>query len=181
MEEKEEYHTSQEAGRPLLPQAFAYGALTAVALLGYFLLMGLFGLHHIIELRFLNGLIITIGICWAISQYKIHNNSYIRYLDGLGLGALTAAVAALLFAICMGLYVSLFDETFLTTLRARQFFGEGLSVLVLMSVIILEGVISGFMVAFIAMQYFKSEKRSPLPASKVQLPADHSGLPGNRK
>jgi hypothetical protein len=163
---------SKIENKSVMSSGIGFGLLTAVALVAYFLIMSLFNLHHIVELRFLNGVIVTIGICWAIYKFKEQNNGYIRYLDGLGLGFTTAAVAAVLFAIFMVLYVTVINDAFLATLRARQFFGEGLSVIVVFAVIILEGVISGFMVAFIAMQYFKSEKRSHTSYQSENMPVD---------
>lgn len=151
----------EKNGRSVLTSGIGYGLFTAIALVAYFLLMSLFNLHRIVELRFLNGIIVTIGICWAIYSFKKQGNGYIGYLQGLGLGFTTAAVAALLFGIFMVLYVTVINNEFMTTLRANQFFGEGLSVIVVFAVIVLEGVISGAMVSFIAMQYFKSEGQNP--------------------
>lgn len=151
----------EKNGRSVVTSGIGYGLFTAVALVAYFLLMSLFNLHRIVELRFLNGIIVTIGICWAIYSYKKQGNGSIPYLEGLGLGFTTAAVAAFLFAIFMVLYVTVINNEFMTTLRANQFFGEGLSVIVVFAVIMLEGIVSGAMVAFIAMQYFKNEEHKP--------------------
>ena len=142
-----------------------YGLLTALGLVTYFLLMSVLNLHRIVELRFLNGVIVTIGICWAIYNYKKQGNGKIKYLDGLGLGFITAGVAAIAFGLFMVLYVSVINDDFMTTLRANQFFGEGLSVMVVFMVIVVEGVISGAMVAFIAMQYFKTDEHQ-VPSSR---------------
>ncbi|MHC2991962.1 membrane protein, partial [Pontibacter sp. HJ8] len=43
-----------------------YGIFTALSLIAYFLLMKLIGLERIIELRFLNGVIMAIGVTLAI-------------------------------------------------------------------------------------------------------------------
>lgn len=133
--------------------------------MAYFLLMSLFNLHRIVELRFLNGVIVTVGICWALYNFKKQGNGKIKYLDGLGLGFMIAGVAALLFGIFMVLYVTVINNEFMTTLRANQFFGDGLSVIVVFVVILLEGTISGAMVAFIAMQYFKTDEHQ-IPSSR---------------
>ncbi|WP_242928269.1 DUF4199 domain-containing protein [Pontibacter vulgaris] len=137
-----------------------YGLFTAAALIAYFLLMRLFGLVHIIELRFLNGLIMAVGIVLAIRAYKIRVNGMIGYFTGLGTGFITAVIATVIFASFMLLYIKAFDGKLLEMLTAQSLFGDRMQVtpgLVIFIVLMLEGVISGFMISFIAMQYFKRD------------------------
>ncbi len=135
-----------------------YGLITAAGLIAYFLLMRLLGLVQIIELRFLNGLIMAVGVCLAIRAYKISVNGMIGYFKGLGTGIITAIVATVIFASFMLLYIKAFDGNLLEVLSAERLFGDRMQVtpgLIVFIVLMLEGVISGFMIAFIAMQYFK--------------------------
>jgi len=48
-----------------------YGIYTAVALIGYFLLMQLIGLGHILEFRAFNLVILLVGIILAEEHYKM--------------------------------------------------------------------------------------------------------------
>ncbi|MFT2007866.1 DUF4199 domain-containing protein [Pontibacter sp. 13R65] len=137
-----------------------YGIFTALALVAYFLLMKLLGLAHIIELRFLNGLILAGGIVMAIKNYKQSVDGMIRYFKGLGVGTITAITATVLFAVFMLLYIKLFDTKMLEVLSAERYFGERMTVtpgVVIFMVLMVEGLISGFLISFIAMQYFKRQ------------------------
>lgn len=135
-----------------------YGLLTAVGLIVYFLLMKLLGFEHIIELRFLNGVIMAIGVVMAIRAYKISLNGEISYFKGIGSGLVTAVVATVLFATFMLIYIKAFDDRLLEVLSAESLFGERMAItpgIVVFVVLMLEGVISGFFISFIAMQWFK--------------------------
>ncbi|MDO6392218.1 DUF4199 domain-containing protein [Pontibacter sp. BT731] len=135
-----------------------YGLFTALALIGYFLLMKLVGLEHIIELRFLNGVIMAIGVTMAIRGLKKMRQGDIGYFEGLGTGIITSALATVVFAAFMVVYIKTFDNRLLSVLAGNQYFGERMAItpgVVIFMVLMLEGVISGFMVSFIAMQWFK--------------------------
>jgi hypothetical protein len=135
-----------------------YGLFTALALILYFLLMKVLGLEQIIELRFLNGLIMAAGVTLAIRAYKKSKEGNIGYFQGLGTGIITSALATVIFAVFMVIYIKGFDNALLDVLAGEQFFGERMAItpgIVIFMVLILEGIISGFMVSFIAMQWFK--------------------------
>ncbi len=135
-----------------------YGLFTALALIGYFLLMKLLGLEQIIELRFLNGVIMAVMVTLAIRAYKKSKHGEIGYFHGLGTGIITAALATVIFATFMVVYIKAFDDVLLNVLAGEQFFGERMVItpgIVIFMVLMIEGIISGFMVAFIAMQWFK--------------------------
>ena len=144
--------------RSIFTSGASFGLLTAAALIAYFLLMSLLGFHRIVELRFLNGIIVTVGICWALYKYKKEGNGKINYFNGLGLGFTTAGVAALLFGIFMMVYVTFINSEFITTLSTNLLLGDQLSAILMFAVIMVEGLISGFLIAFIAMQYFKTDE-----------------------
>ncbi|MFD2245075.1 DUF4199 domain-containing protein [Pontibacter ruber] len=135
-----------------------YGLFTAAGLIVYFLLMKLVGLSHIVELRFVNGVIMAIGISIAIKAYKDSVKGMIGYFKGLGVGIITSIVATVLFAAFMLVFIKVFDDSLLEVLSADRYFGERMDVtpgIVIFTVLILEGVISGFMISFIAMQWFR--------------------------
>lgn len=135
-----------------------YGLLTAAGLILYFFLMKLLGLIHITELRFLNGLIMAIGVVLAIRALKIVSSGKIGYFKGLGTGVITAVVATVLFASFMVAYIGIAGEDLIEMLTAERYFGQRVAStpgIVIFSVLMLEGLISGFFISFIAMQYFK--------------------------
>lgn len=137
-----------------------YGLMTAAGLIGYFLIMRLIGLVHIVEFRFLNAVIMAIGIVLALRAYKRIKHGNIGYLSGLGAAFLTSLVSTLIFSLFMLVYIKAFDDSLLKVLTANRMVGEQVANtpgLVIFMVLIMEGVISGAMIGFIAMQFFKRE------------------------
>lgn len=136
-----------------------YGLLTAAALVAYFLLMKLIGLTHVVELRFLNGIIMAVGVVLAIRAYKKVSKNEFGYFKGIGTGMITAVVGTLLFAIFIIIYANMGGgQQLIEMLSAKRYFGERVEStpgIVIFMVLVLEGFISGFMISFIAMQYFK--------------------------
>lgn len=135
-----------------------YGLFTAAGLAAYFLLMDLLGFSHILELRLFNGVIMAIGVVMAIKAYKTRVQGDIGYFKGIGVGMIAAIVATVLFSSFMLIYIKAFDTGLLEVLSAERYFGERMSItpgIIVFSVLMLEGVISGFMIAFISMQWFK--------------------------
>ncbi len=135
-----------------------YGLLTAAALIAYFLLMALLGLTHIVELRFLNGIILAVGVVLALRGYKVKEEGNVKYFKGLGTGIITSIVATVIFATFMLIYLKIAGEAFVELLTAEQYLGQRIEVtpgIVIFTVLMLEGLISGVMISFIAMQFFK--------------------------
>ena len=135
--------------------AIKYGILVGIAHIVYFLLMGVLGLHDVIELSFLSGLLLVIGIIIAISKYKRLKNGMIRYLEGLSIGAIVGFVSSLLLAIFLVVYINIVNATYLENLQASALFPDSISLLSLFILTIVYGTIPGFLIAFIAMQWFK--------------------------
>ena len=144
-----------------------YGLLTAGGLISYFVIMSLLGLVRIVELRFLNGIIMAIGVTLAIRAYKGISQGKIGYFSGLGVGAITAIVSTTIFAAVILLYIKIGGGSLVETLSNDRYIGERIQStpgLVVFSVLMIEGVISGVMMSFIAMQYFK-QKDHKVPGS----------------
>jgi len=140
--------------------AIKYGLLVGAAHIVYFLLMRVLGLTHHIGLSYLSGIFLIIGIVLAISKYKKLKGGMLRYFEGLGMGAITAAVSSLILALFLVLFVTAFDSTYMDALSASGYFPEGLSVLSLFLVTLLEGSVPGFIATFVIMQWFKREDHS---------------------
>ncbi|MDX5421119.1 MAG: DUF4199 domain-containing protein [Hymenobacteraceae bacterium] len=117
--------------------------------------MRLFGLLHIVELSFFSGLFLIIGIVVAISKFKKIRNGMINYFQGLGIGATVGVVSSSILAVFLAIYISLLDATYLANLQASALFPESISLLWLFILTIVYGTVPGFLIAFIAMQWFK--------------------------
>ncbi len=133
--------------------AIRYGLMTTVGLTAYFLICKLVGLVHILELRGLNAMFLVGGIYMAIRRYKKYNDSA-TYLEGMGIGLLTSAVAVLPFALFIFIYLQL-DQGFLNYIKEQDSFGQHLNPYILSFIIALEGFFSGMILTFIIMQYMK--------------------------
>jgi hypothetical protein len=132
-----------------------YGIFVGIAHIVYFLLMRLFGLQQIIELSFLSALFLIIGIVVAISNYKKALKGHINYLKGLAIGATVGVVSSSLLAVFLVIYISIFDSVYLDLLQASYLFPQSLTVLSLFVLAIVYGTWPGFLIAFVAMQWFK--------------------------
>ncbi len=143
-----------------------YGFLTASALIGFFFIMKFMGLINHYELRALNIIFLFSGVYVSVKSY-IKNENEGTYLGGLGTGLLTSGVALLIFSGFVMLYLDVIDPAFMTSLREYEYFGRYLNPYIAGSVIFLEGTISGLLVSFILMQYYK---RSHLSNSEPAIP-----------
>ncbi|MCC9137988.1 DUF4199 domain-containing protein [Pontibacter silvestris] len=135
-----------------------YGVFTALGLIVYFLLMMLLGFEKVLELRFFNAVIMAVGVCLAIRGYKISVNGDIPYLKGIGTGFLTALVGSALFAVFMLVYTKTAGGELIEAIAADNMFGDRMEStpgVVIFMVLMVEGIISGFLISFIAMQWFK--------------------------
>lgn len=135
-----------------------YGFLIAAGLILYFLIMRMVGLSHILEFRFLNAVIMAIGIVLALRAYKKSKQGKIGYLNGLGTAFLASLVGTSIFSVFMLFFIKAFDDSLMDVLTSNQMVGEQVVStpgLVIFMVLMLEGVISGAMIGFIAMQFFK--------------------------
>lgn len=132
------------------------GLITSAALIGYFLLMKALNLAQIVELRFFNIIIIAIGICYGIIRLKKHLQEHEFYLKGLGQGMYITVVAVLTFAIFMTVYLVYFDPSLLNEIRQRVSYKGNIDGTVIFISIFMEGMASGAIITFAAMQYLKS-------------------------
>jgi hypothetical protein len=140
---------------------FRYGLLTAGGMIVYFLLASLLHLTDRVEFSFLNGVVLAIGICMAISHYKQVRHDRMPYLQGFGTGIVTSIVASAVFALFFIVYTVL-NPSFMDQLRARDLFGFDLSVTIAFLAIVLQSVMSGVIISLVAMQYFKSADHKPM-------------------
>ncbi|WP_266205220.1 DUF4199 domain-containing protein [Pontibacter kalidii] len=140
--------------------AIKYGLIVGIAHIVFFLVMRMLSLTEIVELSYLSGIFLIIGIVVALSRYKRLSGVGVRYFDGLGIGLITAFVSSLILALFLVLYVTVFDASYLEQMQASALFPEGLSVLSMFWITIGHGTWPGFLVGFIAMQWFKNPEHT---------------------
>ncbi|MCA6078640.1 DUF4199 domain-containing protein [Fulvivirga sedimenti] len=146
--------------------AIKYGLLTSFALIGFFFLMKVMGLSTEYELRALNVLFLFSGVYFAVKSY-IDKADNVNYLGGLGTGMLTSGIALFVFSGFIVIYLGVIDPSFMNSLKEYEYFGRYLNPYIAGAVIFLEGTISGLLVSFILMQYYK---RSHLSTTEPAIP-----------
>lgn len=139
-----------------------YGLFTSVGMIVYFIVASLAGLVERIEFSFLNGVILAVGVCLAIVNYKRFRQDRMPYLHGFGTGIITAIVASVVFAFFFIIYAGVLNRHIMDGIRAADLFGFDLSVTIAFLAIILQGAMSGVIISLIAMQYYKSPDHKPM-------------------
>jgi hypothetical protein len=129
---------------------YKVSALTALGLIGFFLVMKLLNLNTIVELRFLNVFILLIGVRYVLLKKRAENNGKLDYLNGMMAGFMTAFVAAVIFAVFIFIYLNI-DSGFMLYLRDTQPFGSYLTPASSSIITILEGAASGAIITFMLM------------------------------
>ncbi|MDP2385791.1 MAG: DUF4199 domain-containing protein [Bacteroidota bacterium] len=133
-----------------------YGLLTFVALVAYFLLMQAVGLGHIIELRFLNFIILAYGIYYAIMKLKSEASEDEFYFKGLAEGVVTSMVGVIPFAAFVGFYLAYIDPNLMNEIRQNVPISGYINTFSAFVVVNLEGFASGVLITYVVMQYFSS-------------------------
>ncbi|NVO84254.1 DUF4199 domain-containing protein [Hymenobacter terrestris] len=139
-----------------------YGLYTSVGMMVYFVAASFINLTERIEFSFLNGLILAVGVCFAIVRFKRSRDGRMAYLAGFGTGIITALIASIAFGLFFILYAGVINPGIMDGLQAQDLFGYDLSVTIAFLAIILQGAMSGMIISLIAMQYFKSPEHQPM-------------------
>jgi hypothetical protein len=112
------------------------------------------GLHYVIELRYLNVLIMFAAVMYNISYHK-RVQGRVKYLEGLKIGFMTAFASSALFSIFLAVYL-LNDPGFVHYLTQHALLGDDMGPLAIAGLSFAEGLTSGTLFGFIAMQYFRT-------------------------
>jgi len=145
--------------------ALRYGIITAISLIAFFFIMRALGLIDQYELRALNIIFLFSGVYLSVRNYRKSKTA--TYLGGLGTGLFTSVIALAIFAAFIMIYLAGIDPAFMESLREYEYFGQYLNPYIAGAVIFLEGSISGLLVSFILMQFYK---RSHLSNSEPAVP-----------
>ncbi|NQY27976.1 MAG: DUF4199 domain-containing protein [Flavobacteriaceae bacterium] len=130
-----------------------YGLLIAAALIAYFLLIRLIGLHDNHWLRVLNGVIVAYGIYAVIKKKKDLEKDDFEYFSGFGTGILTGVIATFVFVLFMGIYLFHIEPPFAEMLMSYLAGTGGPEILLL--ILAIEGVSSSVILSLTFMQKFK--------------------------
>ena len=123
----------------------------------FFFLMKILGLENVSELRFLNFGFVIWGINRAIKT-NIHKNQESLYFNNFSVGIATSVVAVAFTIIGLIIYVDFIDPNLLTILENSSFWGQNLSLGLVVFALAIEGIASSVICSFILMQYYKNYK-----------------------
>jgi hypothetical protein len=140
-----------------------FGLLTCVALICFFLFMQFVDLIQIVELRCLNFLILLGGVNLAFLYYRRQGEANVEYFSGFFFGFYTALFAVIPFALFVFVYLWKIDPSLVVGLKSNSLF-MGIEVTPEKAAIttMIEGIVSGVLISFILMQYYRSGFRNPI-------------------
>jgi hypothetical protein len=143
-----------------------YGLRIAGGLIGYFLLMMLLNLHHHVELRFTNLIILVAGVYFALKRFKRTHNGSLNYFRGLIMGVATSGIASLLFGVFLFLYMQL-ESGLMESIKSNEPMGRYLNPYMASFIVLLEGFFSGFLVTFVLLNWITTDEVNVSQDSRV--------------
>lgn len=135
----------------------SYGLRIAAGLIGFFLIMKLVGLSHVVELRLLNLFILSGGVYMALKRFKQTHDDRLNYFRGLVTGVATAAVGSLVFSLFLFLYMKL-DTNMMQFIIENEPMGRYMNPYIAAFIVALEGVFSGLLVTFVLINYVSTDE-----------------------
>lgn len=144
-------------------QTLRFGAYIYVGIALLFLVMKLFGLENVSFLRLLN---LGIVIHFTNKLARIYNMKVIEqdYFTSISSLMMANVIAVILSVVSFLLYVKLFDPEFIHHFKGGILWNAKTTLGQACLSLLLEGIASSAIIAFIAMQYWKNEtafKHSP--------------------
>lgn len=127
----------------------------------FFLLMKILGLDNVSELRFINFLFVLWGINRAIKTNINYNNEN-SYFNNFYIGIITSVIGVGLTIFGLIIYVSFIEANFMIVLENSSFWGNKLSLIMVVFALAIEGIASSVICSFILMQYYKNYKTTSI-------------------
>ncbi|WP_298755916.1 DUF4199 family protein [uncultured Psychroserpens sp.] len=135
--------------------ALRYGIFITISLIAYFLILKLFNLHENPWLRLFNGIVMSLGIYYAIKHYKLISKDEFSYINGAKTGLVTGFVATVIFTVFMAIYMFHLDLPFTEKLLGDWFKDYEVGANILLFIIFIEGLASTVVLSLGFMQLFK--------------------------
>jgi len=132
-----------------------YGAIIAICLAAYFLILSLFGLHVNPVYSIFNGVIMAAGLFLALKAYKKSKGNKFKYQKGFSVIFITGVNATVIFLIFFGLYATEFNPRFLDDLISMWATFYNTNIGIVLFTIALMGFSTSIVLALAYMQLFK--------------------------
>ncbi|MFC6999877.1 DUF4199 domain-containing protein [Rufibacter roseus] len=133
-----------------------YGIMTGIAAVIYMAIVKMIGQMENSTFHFLTGVILVVGVVWAIKGHKERLNGRIKYLEGIGVAFFVGLVSSVIFTIVQVLVDSLFDMAYSYPYYADNGAEDSSAIALIAITWIIFGIVVGPFVGYLAMQYFKS-------------------------
>lgn len=131
-----------------------YGLFIAIALIVFFLLTKIFGLHQYPMLSSFNAVFYAAGIYLALKKFQSAEGE-LKYEKGFELGMFTGGIATVIFTAFMAIYMYQFDQEFARAILDTwkiEFDSGTFTILVTIATM---GAVTSLFVTFSFMQLFK--------------------------
>ena len=138
-----------------------YGLIIAISLIAYFLILKIFGLHENPWLRLMNGIVMCLGIYYAIKNYKRRSEADFTYINGAKTGLLAGFISTAIFTLFMAIYMFHLDVAFTEKLLGDWFSDYEVGANILLFIIFIEGLASSVVLSLAFMQLFKKSRNIP--------------------
>lgn len=100
--------------------ALKWGILVAVLIIIYTVALYISGLFKTPALSWIPFAFLLFGIVISLREFKLINNNFISFSEGLGLGVLMSAVCAIIASMFNYVYITFIDTTILQQMREFQ-------------------------------------------------------------
>ncbi len=153
----EKTKTLKAGNNSLEKQAIVTGIIMCVCYIAYFLFMESIDLAAIPEYRAGNFIIQIAAIAISIRVFKSSKGNF-SYLEGFGLGFFSSFISVMLFALFIYFYFLKINPELLQTLMTNSLMlGKYLTPFSAAFAVTVEGSISGLIISFAFMQFFKED------------------------
>jgi hypothetical protein len=134
-----------------------YGLRIAAGLIIFFVTMNLVGLGHLIELRLMNLVILTVGIYMALKKFKMTHTDHLNYFRGLIMGVAAGGIGSLVFGVFLFFYMKI-DADLMQSIIENEPMGRYLNPYMVSFIVVLEGFFSGLLVTFVLLNWVETDE-----------------------
>lgn len=139
-----------------IPKELINAIIIAAGIAVYFFIMEFFGLTNLLYLRILNGLIVFYGVNRTLKSNFIEKK--LGYVSNLRSAGLTAFLGVLFSVVGLLIYIySKGGDSYVDTLSEDFLFGGKPTANVYIIGVLFEGLASGVIIVFVAMQLWRSK------------------------
>ncbi|GAB2619401.1 hypothetical protein GCM10027035_14530 [Emticicia sediminis] len=100
--------------------ALKWGIISAIMIIIYTVALYITGYFKTPSLSWIPFILLLIGIVMSLREFKLMNNNFLGFSEGLGLGTLTSAVCGLAASIFNYIYITFIDTTIIQQMREMQ-------------------------------------------------------------